>query len=449
MPDQARTIRNKIVLRLVAPLTFLTFLNSLDRVNVSFAALQMNPQLGLSPERYGFGVGLFFVGYLAFQFPHTALLRRIGARRWIFATVLFWGTIATAMAFIQNATHFYVLRVLLGVAEAGFAPGIVYFMSQWMPRRFRASAIAGSMLAIPISIVFGGPLSGLLMSSELTFGLPGWRFMFLIEGGFTVLVALLSPLYFVDELAQARWLSADEKRWVTAELERDRAQVGGVQASSFREVLASGRVWAAAGIWFSSMAGAYGIIYWLPQMIKQLSGRGDLAVSLLSALPWAALGAGMSLNAWHSDHTQERYWHIGVPSLLAAAGLALAAAVPPSGLALAFLCLGSFGLGSAQGAFWALPTSFLPRNVAGHGITLINLLGSSGGLIAPPVIGWIRGRTGSFVDPVYALAGLLVLGAALLSVIRRLERQDQTRREALTTSEPPVIRNIEVRRVER
>ena len=425
MADRAEVIRNKLALRLIAPLTFLTFLNSLDRVNVSFAALQMNQELGLTPERYGNGVGLFFIGYLLFQFPHTALLRRIGARRWIFATVLFWGSVASAMAFIQTPEQFFALRVLLGIAEAGFAPGIVYFMSQWMPRRFRASAIAGSMLAIPISIVFGGPLSGWLMSTVAPGGWPGWRFMFAVEGGITLLVALLTPFWFVDEPSQARWLTRSEQEWLAEERERDRATAQHDGARRLREVAGSGRVWAAAGVWFSLMSGAYGIIYWLPQVIKAISGRSDLEVSVLSALPWVGLGAGMLINAWHSDRTQERYWHIGLPALLAALGLVLGSKVAPSGLALLCLCVGAFGLGSAQGAFWALPTGFLAPAVAGSGITLINLLGSSGGLIAPPAIGWIRAQTGSFAVGVYALAALLVIGAALLLVIRRYERQGE------------------------
>jgi ACS family tartrate transporter-like MFS transporter len=432
MRDPAVTIRNKLLLRLVAPLTFLTFLNSLDRVNVSFAALQMNAELGLTPERYGFGVGLFFAGYLAFQFPHTALLRRIGPRRWIFATVLSWGVIATAMATMQNATQFYLFRVLLGIAEAGFAPGIVYIMSQWMPAQFRALAIAGSMLAIPISVVFGGPLSGWLMTIDAHESLPGWRFMFLVVGGLTLLVALATPWWFANQSSDVGWLDANEHAWLAGALEQDRArdEARAPGRTSFRDVVRSGRVWAAAGVWFSLMSGAYGIMYWLPQVIKAMSGLRDFEVSVLSALPWAALGAGMLVNAWHSDQTQERYYHIGVPSLIAAVGLVLGANVSPPALALACLCAGAFGLGSAQGAFWALPTSFLPRAVAGSGITFINLIGSSGGLIAPPAIGWLRAHAGSFGASVYALAAVLALGAALLVVIRRSERLDPPARPA-------------------
>src|ERR1700759_4604646 len=198
MTDLTPSVRRKLTIYLVAPLTFLTFLNSVDRVNVSFAALQMNRELGLSAEQYGFGVSLFFIGYLACSFPHTALLERVGARRWVFGAVLFWGLVSTALAWTSSASHFYVLRVLLGVAESGFAPGIVYIMSQWMPQRLRAWSIAGSMLAVPLSVIFGAPLSGWLLSAHTGWSWSGWRFMFLVEGAVTVLVALATPLWFVD-----------------------------------------------------------------------------------------------------------------------------------------------------------------------------------------------------------------------------------------------------------
>jgi ACS family tartrate transporter-like MFS transporter len=420
MAVKTHIIRKKILWRLVAPLTFLTFLNSLDRVNISFAALQMNAELGLSPERYGFGVGLFFFGYLACQFPHTALLQRIGARRWIFAATLGWAIAATCMAFIQNAGQLYAVRIVLGVAESGFAPGIVYIMSQWMPKRFRAFTIAGSMLAIPISVVLGGPLSGWLMGAHTRWpSMPGWRFMFLVEGLVTLLVALLTPFFFVDRLTFAHWLEEDEKAWLQVTLARERIDSEArTRPPSLLELLRSPKLWAMAGVWFSLMAGAYGIIYWLPQVIKQLSGLNDLSVSVLSALPWLSLGAGMILNALHSDHTQERLAHIGVPALLAAAGLFAAASVGSSGLALACLVVGSFGLGAAQGAFWTLPSVVLEGPPTARGITLINLIGSSGGLIAPPVIGLIRARTGSFTLAVATLAALLCMGAGLLLWLR-------------------------------
>ena len=425
MQDLTRTTSRKLALHLIAPLTLLTLLSSLDRVNVSFAALQMNAQLGLTPERYGFGVGLFFFGYLLFQFPHTFLLRRFGARRWVFGAVVSWGGVALAMALMRNAGHFYALRVLLGVAESGFAPGIVIMMSQWVPERLRASAIAGTMLAVPISVILGGPLSGWLMTANFRFSLPGWRFMFLVEGCLTVLVGLVAPLMFRDEPGKAAWLSHEEKNWLLAELDRDRARglASAAASSAPHEIFGArpARVWAAAGVYFTLMAAAYGIMFWLPQVIKQISGKGDFESSALSALPWIGLGAGLLSNAWHSDRTQERYWHIGLPAILAACSFAFGTKVGGGWVPLLCLVLGGFGLGGAQGAFWALPTSFLEPAAAVRGITLINLIGNFAGLLTPSAIGWIRARTGSFQAPVDALATVLAIGSILLVPIRRLD----------------------------
>jgi len=420
-PDRlANDVRRKITVRLVAPITFLTFLNSLDRVNVSFAALQMNSDLGLDPQMYGFGVGIFFFSYILFQFPHTHILRRIGAQKWIFGAVLIWGAVATSMALMQNGTHFYVLRFLLGVVESGFAPGIIYFISQWMPRRFRAWAIAGSMLAIPISIIFGGPLSGWLMTMHNSFGLPGWRWMFLVEGLLTVVAAFGALRVFVDTPDQATWLSSVEKKWLLEELERDQILVPNEDPSAgFSQLLRSVNVWASAGVWFTLLAGAYGILYWLPQMIQQVSGAGELEVSILSALPWIGLGAGMLCNAWHSDKTQERYWHIGAPAVIAAICLSIGTSVSSEWLAFLCLIIGTIGLGSAQGAFWALPTGFLSGTHAGSGITLINIVGTSARIVIPPLIGWLRIQTGTFSTSAHALSALLVIGVGLLILIAR------------------------------
>jgi ACS family tartrate transporter-like MFS transporter len=312
------------------------------------------------------------------------------------------------MAFMQNAMQFYSFRFLLGMAESGFAPGVIYYISQWMPRRFRAWAIAGSMLAIPIS------------------GISGWRWMYLVEGGLTVLAAFASLRVFVDTPAEARWLDSGQKQWLLAELEQDRARIpqGNQGTGELRRMLCSIRIWASAGVWFSLMSGAYGIMYWLPQIIKQVSKASDFKVSILSTLPWIGLGTGMLLNAWHSDKTQERYWHIGIPALMAAAGMILGTSVSSGWLALCCLVIGGIGLGGAQGAFWALPTSILGGANAGNGITLINILGTSGGLLTPPVIGWVRVHTGSFAASAYLLAGLLIGGAALLVPIYRAQGRD-------------------------
>jgi len=425
-------IRRKLTWRLVAPLTFLTFLNSIDRVNVSFAALQMNRELGFTPEQYGFGVGLFFVGYLLCSFPHTAILKSIGARRWICGAVVLWGTVATALSLIQSPTHFYALRVLLGVAESGFAPGIVFIMSQWMPQRFRAFSIAGSMLAIPGSMLLGAPLAGWLLTANTGWELPGWRFLFLAEGLITVLVGVLTPLWFVDEPEQARWLSPEETRWLRGELERERRERPASQPRSLSELLRFPQLWAAAAVWFGLMSGSYGIIYWLPQVIKQLTSLRDLEVSMLSALPWVGLGAGMMVNAWHSDLTGERHWHVALACLLGALGLWASTAFALGWPALACLTVGAFGLGAAQGAFWALPTSFLDRSVAAAGLTFVTVLGSTGGLVAPPLIGLLRARTGSFGIAVALLGTMLCVSAACVALIRSSNARTPIRSASVT-----------------
>jgi ACS family tartrate transporter-like MFS transporter len=425
MDDFGRATRRKIQVRFIWPLLLLLFLNSLDRVNVSFGALQMNRDIGLTPETYGFGVGLFFVGYILFQGPSMALLKGWGARRWLFAVVLFWGAVATGMAFVRDPVSFYVLRVLLGFAEAGFAPAVLYLCTQWMPRRYRAGAVATTMLAIPISIVIGGPLSGWLMGMRNELGLPGWRWMFLAEGAPTLLLAFACLFYFADAPQQAKWLNGDEKASLARELAAEDAAVPPGGRSVLR-LLVSPRVWASALVWFSLMGGAYGVIFWLPQVVKQVAGGDPLTIGIVAALPWVAVGAGMLINAWRSDRTQERFWHVAVAGLLAAIGLAAAALVGTGPLALAALMLGGLGLGAAQSVFWTIPPTFLGRARAAGGITLINMVGNASGVIGPPLIGRLRQETGSFTAPIYALAVLLLAGAVLVVLLRAFAERERT-----------------------
>jgi MFS transporter, ACS family, tartrate transporter len=348
---EGRSAWMKVRIRVLLPMLILTVLSSLDRVNISFAALQLNPALGLSAEQYGIAVGIFFFAYLLFQFPSMWLQRRLGTRLWILCIGVSWGLIATAMALVHNRTSLYTLRFLLGVAEAGLAPGVVYYCSSWLPRRYRAAAITTTMLAIPISVVIGGPLSGWLLSHPNPLQLSGWRWMML-----------------------------------------------------------SGAVWKVATVWFVLLLGSNGILFWLPLVLKQFSGRGDLAVGVMSAVPWLGLGIGLLANAWHSDRTQERSWHVAGAMLLGGLGLAAAAAFGAQGLSLALLFVAGFGIGAAQGAFWAIPGNLWSGAVLGAAITTVNLLGNLASLVGPYLIGWVRVHTGSFSAPAYGLAACLVLG---------------------------------------
>jgi ACS family tartrate transporter-like MFS transporter len=420
MHDPGATI-GKIRRRVVLPFVLLLIISSLDRANLSFASLQMNAELGLSHADYGMAVSAFFVGYLLFQFPSMYLLHRFGARRWITGSVLLWGAFALAMAFVQSGPALYLLRCLLGVAEAGFAPGVVYLCSRWMPARHRAGAIALTMLAVPISVTVGGPFSGWLMSVANPLGLAGWRWMFLAESGLTLALALLAWRLFVDAPAQAPWLDPAEQDWLRQQVAQDDAvaAAGAVQAGSGVGLFKDVRLWIAGAVWFVLIAGAYAILFWLPQVARQMSARSAFEIGLVSAVPWLGIGIGMYFNARHSDRRQERFWHVLLPLLLCSACLAAAPLAGASTGALVLLFFAGLGLGSAQGVFWTIPTGFLRKEDARNGITAINLLGNLGGLFGPYAIGVVRQSTGSFTIPVYAMALLLLVSALLLPGLRQ------------------------------
>ncbi len=417
-----RRLRDKIFWRLIAPLTFLIFMSSLDRSNIAIAALEMNQEIGLSPEMYGRGAGLFFfLGYIALQYPHTALLRRIHARRWVAGSVVVWGAVAAMMAFIRTPEHFYILRFLLGIAEGGFAPGAAYLAALWMPRRFRASAISGTMLAIPISQVIGAPLSGWLMTSDLQlFSLSGWRFMVFVEGLVTVACGVVAFYVFIDRLEAAPWLSDEEKALVVAEAAGDQAERSG--PAGRLTFLRSGAFWAACAIWFCLLAGAQGLIFWMAQVVKQVAGGNPLQIGLISALPWIGVAAGMIFNAWSSDRTQERHLHLGAAAALGGVCLLGAFLVEPGWQAVVLLLLGGLGLGGAQGVFWAIPVSLLRREDTGPGITVVNMVGNTAGMIMTPLIGIIRQQTGDFSATIYLLCAIIAIAAALVLGLRAAAR---------------------------
>ena len=409
-----RRIRTRIIL----PLLILLVVSSIDRVNISFAALQMNAELALTPREYGVAISAFFSGYLIFQFPSIALLMRYGARKWIFVSVLLWGVLAIGMVFVRGTTSLYLLRFLLGVAEAGFAPGIVYLCGLWIPNRYRAAAIGLTMLAVPISVVVGGPLSGWLMSHQtIPFAISGWRWMFLAQGILTIAFAIFALKIVRDGPDDAPWLADADKRWLNEQHALD-ADSKGHALASMRAMLWSHKIWAAAGLYFVLIASAYGILFWLPQIIKQLSNISIFKTGVVSAFPWLGIGLGMYFNSRHSDESGERYYHVIVPLLLCSLCLAAATLVSDQVLALALLFVGSVGLGGAQGVFWTIPTSFLTRDLAGKGVAAISLCGNLGGLFGPYALGVILQASGSYKLPAYSMAALMVVGALLAAILR-------------------------------
>ncbi|NIJ07587.1 MFS family permease [Sphingomonas vulcanisoli] len=412
-----RRLAQKVRLRVILPTTLFMMLSSLDRTNVSFGALQMNHDLGFSPAQYGFGVGVLFIGFLAGQYPSVLLLQRVGMKVWLSCSAIAWGVIAGAMAAIHTPAQFYMLRVALGLIEGGLAPGVVLYLAQFATERERASTFAFPMLAIPFSVIVGGPISGALMQMQPPLGIAGWRWMFLIEAIPTILLGAAAYFVIPNGPKDCRWLDAPEKEWFATRAKR------AIDAKNDWSVLREPVVWMSSLIWFCLLSGSYGIMFWLPQAVKQLSGLSPFEIGLVNALPWIGNIFGIYWNAAHSDKSGERFWHIAVPAAIAGLGLLAAAWLGAGVPALMALLVVGTALGAAQGAFWALPTAlFVPATFA-VGAVAINISGSSGGLVTPQLIGLLREHGGGFAGPTLLLTAMLLATALLVLVVRYRSRE--------------------------
>ena len=413
-----RTTLAKVAWRLLPFLLLLYIVAWLDRVNVGFAALQMNEDLGFSAAVYGFGAGVFFVGYALCEIPSNLMLVRFGARLWIARIMITWGIVSVAMMFVRGPLSFYALRFLLGVAEAGFLPGILYYLGHWFPSRERARAVSWFMVAIPVSTVIGAPLSGLLLELDGWLGLAGWQWLFLLEGLPAIALGFVVLRVLTDTPDQAHWLDAREREWLSA---RIRAEHGAAQARhgvGLRQALLHPTVWLLGLVIFACQCGSYGLTLWIPQIVQALSGLSNLEVSMISALPYAAAAVGMILIGASSDRSGERFKHVAVPSFIAAIGFAASALLTspvPGMIALTVAAVGDLG---TRGPFWALPTRFLAGSAAAGGIALINTLGSLGGFVGPYAVGLVRNASGGFAGGLLFLAALLAAGAVFAMRLR-------------------------------
>ena len=414
------SIATKVHWRLALPAILFMLVSSLDRANVSFAATSMNHDLGFSPSDYGFGAGILFFGFLLGQYPSLALLQRVGMRGWLAATTLLWGVSAAAMALLHTHTQFYVLRIVLGFAEGGLAPGIVFYLSQFATERERARTFTLPMLAIPLSVLVGAPLSGWLLSLGSVAGLANWRWMFLAEAVPALVLGLVAALYFPNTPADARWLTEAERDWLL----RNAARPAIARAPNDWAALGSPLVILSGLLWFCLLCGSYGLIFWLPQVLHSLTGLPPLEIGLIGALPWVGVTVGMYANAAHSDRTGERFWHIAAPALLAAVALLAAWQAGAGALGLLALLVAGLGLGAAQGAFWALPTQLLTPAALGVSVVAINIAGSSGGFVMPQMMGVLRERSGGFAAPTALVIGVLGAGAMLVAVLRGYYRAE-------------------------
>jgi len=408
------------VSRRIVPLIMLCYVVAyLDRVNVGFAKLQMSQALNFSETVYGLGAGIFFIGYFLFEVPSNLLMNKIGARIWIARIMITWGLISGAFAFVQTPTQFYVMRFLLGLAEAGFYPGIILYLTYWYPSHRRARIVALFMAAIPISGIFGNPLSGWIMSAfhgtGVGGGWQGWQWMFMIEAIPAVLVGLLVLWKFDDSIRKAKWLSEDDKQLLEANIAADNK--GKTEHPGIGKVFSDPRVWMMSLIYFAFVMGQYGLTFWMPTLVKNAGVKDTFMVGLLSAIPYVCAAITMVLIGRSADARRERRWHLVVPALMGAVGFAVVATAGNNvTLSIVFLSLAAAGVLTCAPLFWSLPTAFLQGTAAAAGIAAINSVGNLAGFVSPYMIGALKDMTGSTATGMYALAGVLVLGC--IAVLR-------------------------------
>ncbi|MEW6643075.1 MAG: MFS transporter [Pseudomonadota bacterium] len=413
-----RRVMRKVSWRIVPFVMLLYFIAYIDRVNIGFAALTMNRDLGFTPAVFGFGAGIFFWGYFLCEVPSNIVLDKVGARIWIARVMITWGLVSGAMAFVWSPTSFYVLRFLLGAAEAGFFPGIILYLSYWFPAHRRAAVTSLFMAAAPISVVLGSPVSSMLLEMHGLGGLKGWQWLFLIEALPAVLLGFVVLAYMTDRPEKARWLAADERAWLVDTMNAERARKAGVSHGSIWRGLADIRVLALALVYFGTSAGLYTLGIWAPQIIKSF-GLSNLEVGIMNAVPPTVAVVAMYLWSWHSDRSGERTWHVVLPCLVAAVGLMLAGGSGTVLAVVAALTLVNIGISAAKPPLWSMPTLFLTGPAAATGIATINSIGNLGGFAGPAMIGWIKDQTGSFAGGLYFVGGLLVLSAVLTLVLSR------------------------------
>ncbi|WP_334392999.1 MFS transporter [Bradyrhizobium sp. AZCC 2262] len=420
---EIRTIA-KVTRRIVPFLIVCYFVAYLDRVNVGFAALSMNQDLGLSQTAFGLGAGIFFIAYFIFEVPSNLLLERFGARKWIARIMLSWGILSGTMAFIPAIAHttglgnentFYLLRVLLGAAEAGFFPGIIFYLTLWFPAQYRARIVGYFMAAIPLSTVIGAPISGVLLYLHGGLGLAGWQWLFIIEAVPAIILAGMVFFYLTDWPAEAAWLAPDERTWLASRLELEQRQRQTARDFSVRQSLVNPRVLGLSLVYFGAVATNYGLSFFLPQIVKAF-GLNTLLTTLVSATPYAVGLIGMVWWGRRSDRVVERRFHVAFPLFIAAAGIAVSTALDNPTLKMISLCVAGFGIFANLPVFWALPTAFLSGAAAAAGIAVINSIGNLAGFAGPFAMGWTKDHTGSYAGGLLLLAalGIIAMGVVLM-----------------------------------
>ena len=410
-----RQVRRRLV-----PFAFLCYVAAyIDRVNIGFASAELQRDLGLTAGQYGFGAGLFFLGYCLFEIPSNLLLEKVGARRWIARIMIGWGLVSTATMFVSGVWSFMAARALLGIAEAGFFPGMIVYLTYWIPAADRARAGALFMMAAPVAVIIGAPLSEALLKLDGALGLKGWQWLFLVEGLPSVVLGFLSLRVLTDRPDTAEWLHENDRRWLAGVMAAERATRESVGLTSIRRSFASGRVWLLCTVFFLNSVVNYGMFLWLPRLLRDVTRADGFTLSAITAVPFIAALIAMIAVGRHSDRTGERRLHVAGCAAITAVGLVVAVASQryPSILVIGFT-IAQMALRSLAGVFWAMPPQLLGGRSAAAGIALINAIGGLGGFVGPTLIGVLLDATGGYTGGLLALTGALIVEAALVLAVR-------------------------------
>jgi ACS family tartrate transporter-like MFS transporter len=410
-----QTTMRKVYLRLL-PFAIVTyFFCFIDRVNVGFAALTMNKDLGLTASMFGTAAGAFFWGYCLFEVPSNLIMEKVGARFWIARIMITWGILSGATAFCTGPYSFLVLRFLLGVAEAGFFPGLVLFFTYWFPDRHRARIVGGFFVALPLAVMTGAPISTALLGLDGLQGLAGWQWIFIAEAAPTVLLGIAVLFYVTDRPAQARWLSAEERTWLTAIIDDERRRIEARRKVSLLRSFFDPKVLLLSLTWLGMVTAGYGVVFFVPQIIKQL-GLTNMQVGWVTMIPYFCGAVSVVTWGWISDRMGERRWNLFWACVVAATGLVVAGLFNGTYGALIGISIAAVGLNGKQGPFWSMPSMFLTGTASAAGIAWINSIGNLGGSIGPFIVGWIKDSSGSFAGGLYCLAGFALMSAAVAAL---------------------------------
>ena len=419
----------KITWRIVPFVMFAYFIAFFDRINIGFAALTMNQDLGFSSTVFGIGAGMFFIGYFLTDIPSNIILQKVGPRIWLARIMISWGAIAACMMFVETATGFYILRFLLGVAEAGFFSGIILYLSTWFPIKRRAQVIAFFMAAAPLSSMLGSPLAGSILSLHGTLGMKGWQLMFLLDAVAAILLGIFTFFYLNDRPEKNRWLTEKETDWLITTLADESKGKADQPKSSVWKGLTDIRVLTLAVVYFGTSAGLYSLNIWSPQFIKSF-GLTTMQIGFINAIPAALAVIAMILWAKHSDKTKERTWHVVSACLFACLGFIVAGSAHSLPLAIFALIMANIGISSCKPPLWSIPSLFLSGPAAAAGLAAINSIGNLGGFAGPAIIGWLKETTGDFSLALYAVAGMLVV-SALLTLSIEFSRKRKALKDSL------------------